>query len=109
MVKRNDAYREKWGISYTHADLPDSLQERAARVSKQVYRLLHIRDYGRIDLRITEQGDIVFLEANANPDLSLGDEVAESWEKMGGKYQQLIAKIAQLAIQRARSAVGPAA
>jgi D-alanine-D-alanine ligase len=102
MVKRNDAYRQKWGITYTHADLSDQLQERAARVSKQVYRLLHIRDYGRVDLRITEKGEMVFLEANANPDLSLGDEVAESWEKAGGDYQQLVARIAHLAIQRTR-------
>lgn len=99
-VKNNDAYREKWGIAYTHADISDDLQKRVARFGKQVYRLLHIRDYGRIDMRVTAKGRIVFLEANANPDLSLGDELAESWEKAGNDYQELIQRIVNLAAQR---------
>jgi D-alanine-D-alanine ligase len=100
MVKHNDAYRKKWGITYGHARLTDELQNRAAHFSKRVYRLLQIRDYGRIDLRVTPENEIVFLEANANPDLSLGDELAESWEKVGKDYQDLIKTIVNLALRR---------
>jgi D-alanine-D-alanine ligase len=102
MVKHNTAYREKWGIEYTHADLTPALQDRAARFCKRVYRLLHIQDYGRIDLRVTAEDEIVFLEANANPDLSLGDELSESWEKRGWSYEDLIRRIVSLAVSRQR-------
>ncbi len=100
MVKHNDAYREKWHISYTHAELTPALQERAARFCKRVYRLLQVRDYGRIDLRVTPEDEMVFLEANANPDLSLGDELAESWERSGKEYTDLIHRIVTLAVKR---------
>ena len=102
MVKHSTPYREKWGIQYTHADLPASLQDRASRFCKRVYRLLQIHDYGRIDLRITEDGEVVFLEANANPDLSMGDELSESWEKLGRNYEDLIRRIVSLAMNRSR-------
>ena len=99
-VKRDDAYRKKWGISYEHADLSEALQDKLARFSKRIYRLLYIRDYGRIDLRITDRDEIVFLEANPNPDLSQGDELAESAEKAGMEYTVLIQKIINLAKRR---------
>jgi len=103
MVKQNDAYRKKWGISFTYANLPEELEKKAARISKRVYRLLQIRDYGRIDLRITPENKIVFLEANANPDLTLGDEMAESWMKGGKNYRSMIQHIVNLARQRMRN------
>lgn len=102
-VKRDEAYRKKWGIQFTHADLPTDLQERAARIGKRIYRLLNIRDYGRIDMRITQDHQIVFLEANPNPDLTMGDELAESAERAGVSYNQLIGRI--LGHARRRSSV----
>jgi len=99
-VKHDDVYRDKWGISYRHADLDPTLQARAERLSKRVYKLLEIRDYGRVDWRVTPDGELVFLEANANPDLSLGDELAESWEKAGKDYLDLIGTIVRQAARR---------
>jgi D-alanine-D-alanine ligase len=105
-VKQDAAYREKWGIEFTHADLPPDLQARAARISKRIYRLLHVRDYGRIDLRITPDHQIVFLEANPNPDLTLGDELAQAAARAGIAYEQLIRRILNLARQRCAAAQG---
>jgi len=99
-VKRDQAYRKKWDIRYEHAGLPREAEAKAARFSKRIYRLLQIRDYGRVDYRLTENGEIVFLEANANPDLSLEDELAESWAKAGKTYRELIGSIVSQARQR---------
>jgi D-alanine-D-alanine ligase len=99
-VKQDEAYRKKWNISYTHADLPEALEKRVARVSKRIYRLMKLRDYGRIDLRVTPAGEVYCLEANPNPDLTAGDEIAEAAEKAGIEYDQLISRIVNLALRR---------
>lgn len=99
-VKRDEAYRQKWDISFTHAELPPELEERAARVGKRIFRMLQLRDYGRVDFRITPENELVFLEANPNPDLTMGDEVAEAADKAGLTYSQLIAHIVSLALRR---------
>ncbi|NKB24272.1 MAG: ATP-grasp domain-containing protein [Kiritimatiellae bacterium] len=99
-VKRDEAYRKKWKITYRHAELDPVLEKRVAKIGKRIYRLLQLKDYGRIDLRVTPEKEIYFLEANPNPDLSMGDKVAEAAEKAGIHYSQLIDRILRLAIKR---------
>lgn len=99
-VKWDDAYREKWKIEYVHADLPSDMEKRVMDISKKIYRLLHLRDYGRIDLRLTPEGGVVFLEANPNPNLSYGDDIAEAAQKAGISYRQLIERILRMAVRR---------
>lgn len=101
-VKMDDAYRAKWGIEFTAADLPPDLAVLAARTARRVYRVLHLRDYGRIDLRVTPEGRLVVLEANPNPDLTMGDELAEAARTAGVPYAKLIAHIVNLALRRHR-------
>ena len=99
-VKWDKAYRKKWKIEYTDAELPQPLVDRIARISKRIYGLLSLRDYARIDLRLTASNEVVFLEANPNPDLSPDDDLALSAIKGGMEYDALIGRIAQLAARR---------
>ena len=99
-VKFNEAYRKKWGIEYRHADLEPALETCIARVGKRIFRLLGMRDYGRVDLRVTPDGEVVFLEANPNPALGIEDDVAESARRAGLTYPQLIDRIVQQAARR---------
>ncbi len=99
-VKFDEAYRKKWGIEYRHAEIDPVLEKRIARIGKRVFRLLSMRDYGRVDLRITPDNDVVFLEANPNPALGIEDDVAESARRAGLAYPQLIERIVQLAARR---------
>ncbi len=99
-VKWDEAYRKKWGISYEHANLPDDLERKVARIGKRIYQLLSLRDYGRIDLRLTSANEVVFLEANPNPNLAWGDDLAEAAEKAGIDHHQLVDRIAKLALRR---------
>jgi D-alanine-D-alanine ligase len=46
--------------------------EKIQRVCETIYRVLGIRDLGRIDLRLGEDGRIYFLEINALPSLERG-------------------------------------
>ena len=40
------------------------------------YQALKLRDYGRIDMRLTKEGEVYVIEANPNPWLSSGAEFA---------------------------------
>ncbi len=99
-VKWDEAYRNKWHIEFGFADLDQKLHDHIARVCKKVYRLLHLQDYGRIDVRLTADEKIVVLEANPNPGLAYGEEVAESAEKAGLEYEQFIDRIIKTALRR---------
>jgi D-alanine-D-alanine ligase len=99
-VKWDYEYRQKWNIKFGFAELDDDVLKNIQRICKKVYRILQIRDYGRIDLRLRPDGKIVVLEANPNPDIAYGEEVAEAAEKAGISYEELMGKIIQLALKR---------
>ncbi len=101
-VKRDPAYREKWGIRYEDALLDADTNARLARLCRRIFRVLQVRDYARIDVRLREDGEAVFLEANANPDLTMGDEVSESAVRAGLSYDALIARLVRTALRRCR-------
>jgi D-alanine-D-alanine ligase len=99
-VKWNEEYRKKWNINFGFAELEPAVLNSINRVCKKVYRILQMHDYGRIDLRLTADNKIVILEANPNPDIAYGEEVADAAEKAGLSYEQLIDRILHLAFRR---------
>jgi len=99
-VKWNEEYRKKWNIQFGLAKLESKTVKNIERVCKKVYKVLHLRDYGRIDLRLTSDKKIVILEANSNPDLAYGEEVAEAADKCGISYENLIKRIINSALRR---------
>jgi D-alanine-D-alanine ligase len=54
------------------AELKRAQAERIRELSERVYQVLEIRDLGRIDFRIGEDGQVYFLEINALPSLEKG-------------------------------------
>ena len=98
--KWNDEYREKWKIAFGFAELDPTLLRNIERTCKRAYRILQLQDYGRIDLRLAPDGRIVVLEANPNPDIAYGEEVAESADKIGIDYESLIDRIVRSALAR---------
>ncbi|HKY08530.1 MAG TPA: hypothetical protein VJQ55_09820 [Candidatus Binatia bacterium] len=100
-AKWDDAYRKRWGIQNVFAGpFPDGTVQRIGTICKAVYRALRIHGYGRIDLRVTPEGEIVILEANPNPNLDRDDEFAQSAMKAGLTYERMIQRILRLALSR---------
>lgn len=100
--KWDDDYREKWKITFGFAELEPAVLKNIERVCKRAYRALQLQDYGRMDLRLTPDNKLVILEANPNPDIAYGEEVAEAAERIGINYETLIDKIIHLALRRYR-------
>jgi D-alanine-D-alanine ligase len=99
-AKWDYAYRKKWGIrNGPAAALPQGLQDRLDKVARKVYRILNIRGLGRIDMRLTQDGDVIVIEANPNPSLAKGDDFVEAAARVGIEYDALISKILENAIR----------
>ena len=96
-VKWNRKYQKKHGIETGPApDLTDEQVEKIQRICKRVYRSLNMSGYGRIDMRMNADGNIYVIEANANPNLEYGEDLAESAEADGTSYEQLLTRIISL-------------
>ena len=97
-AKWDGDYRAKWGIrNGAAAPLPAPVEKRMPAFARQVYTLLKIKGTGRLDLRLTPGGELVFIEANPNPSLARGDDFARSAAAAGLDYETLIQRILDLA------------
>jgi D-alanine-D-alanine ligase len=81
-------------------DLPEDLFRRIQETALAAYTALGLRDYGRIDLRVTPDGDIYVIEANPNPWLAPEAELAIAAGAAGRDYPKLIGEIADRALSR---------
>ncbi|MEO8551056.1 MAG: ATP-grasp domain-containing protein [Kofleriaceae bacterium] len=100
-AKWDMAYRARRGIKNVFARrLAKSAQEAMIRTCHASYRALWLRDYARIDVRLTTDGQIWFIEANANPFLSYGHDSAEAAHKKGLRYDAFIQRIVDDAMSR---------
>jgi len=83
------------------AELPDETRIRVERSAIIAFRALKLRDYARMDLRLsTVTGEVYVLEANPNPYLEKQSELAMAAQKRGLSYTQLINRILESAAQR---------
>jgi D-alanine-D-alanine ligase len=81
-------------------DLDEETETRLTEIAIKAYRAVKLRDYGRIDLRLSSKGEIYVIEANPNPWLSSGQEFAMAARKSGLSYTQMIGEIVDLAMAR---------
>jgi len=96
-VKWDYDYQKKLGVQTQAAkDLPDGAANAIIKQCLRTYRALFLTGYARIDLRLGEDGRAYVLEANPNPNLSYGEDFAESAEAAGLSYEQLLHRIVTL-------------
>ena len=81
-------------------DLPEELKARLQKVSLDACRALLVRDYARVDLRLTDTQEIYVIEVNANCHLEKTSEFAAAALALGMDYPTLINRIADLAVER---------
>lgn len=102
-AKWDEEYRKKWGLQNQFAEALDpALTRDIVQTCKRIYRLLTIDGYARVDLRVTPQNEIYFIEANPNPILAADEDFAQSALKAGLAYPQLIARIIRTGLKTVR-------
>jgi len=81
-------------------DLDEKTTAKLQETAVAAYQALKLRDYGRIDMRLTAKGQVYVIEANPNPWLSSGAEFAMAARKSGRTYTDLMRDIVDLAMAR---------
>jgi D-alanine-D-alanine ligase len=99
-VKSNSSYQKKHGIKTAAAEgLEEGELERIQVLCKRVYRALGMSGYARLDFRRDANGKLYLLEANPNPQLAYGEDLAESAEHAGIPYPELLQRILNLGLR----------
>jgi D-alanine-D-alanine ligase len=104
-------YKAKWSVKYRTSrgiqneiakNLSAEVRQRLAEVAVRAYEAAGLRDYGRIDVRLAHDDAIYVVEANPNPYLADGEDLAWAAEEGGNKYPDFIEKIAEMALTRGK-------
>jgi D-alanine-D-alanine ligase len=99
-VKWSRVYQQMRGIKTAAAKhLPEGTAEYVQHLCRRVYRTLDLSGYARIDLRLDAHGKVHVLEANPNPQLAYGEDFAESAERSGISYTDLLQRIVNLGLR----------
>jgi D-alanine-D-alanine ligase len=100
-AKWDEGYRDRKGIRNVIArPLSKSVRERIYETCRTAYRALWLRDYARLDLRLSPDGQIWVIEANANPFISYGHDMANAAAKAGMEYYDFVQRIVDAAKAR---------
>jgi D-alanine-D-alanine ligase len=98
-VKWDKRYQARYGITTRAAeDLPPPVLARLDKLSRRIYRALGLSGYARMDFRLTGEGNIYVLEANANPNLQAEEDFAESARAARIDYDELLEKLIVLGL-----------
>jgi D-alanine-D-alanine ligase len=99
-VKWDKRYQSKYGIT-THAaaDLPPAVLTALDRLSRRIYRALGMSGYARMDFRVTAEGQVYVLEANANPNLEAAEDFAAAAAAAGTPYTELLERLMDLGLK----------
>lgn len=98
-VKWDLNYQEKADIDLSFpVDLGEEVVRRIHRVAKRVYKALSVSGYARIDMRLTEAGEVYVIEVNTNPDVAYDEELCQAAEKHGLSYHDLLQRIMDLGL-----------
>ena len=82
------------------ASVEGSLKKHIETTAITAYRVLWCRDYARVDMRLSNDGELKVLEVNPNPDISMNAGFARAAKGEGIGYDRLLAEIVESALKR---------
>lgn len=91
----------KGTVPVTPARVDRPLAEKIVAVARQAWNTLGGEGYGRVDMRVSEEGQPYVLEVNPNPDLSTDAGYACMARAEGWDYDALVANVVKEAMDRA--------
>jgi D-alanine-D-alanine ligase len=82
------------------ANITEEIASRARAIALKAAKVVGLQDYGRIDMRLRDDGSLFVLEANPNPDISLDAGFMRAAQTSGLSHTETIARIAAQAVAR---------
>jgi D-alanine-D-alanine ligase len=92
-AKWDPEYQRQIGLKTGPAKLEKPLADHLAELSKEIYVLLGMSGYARLDYRVTPDGTAYLLEANPNPQIARDEDFAQSAKHAGIDYEELIQRL----------------
>jgi D-alanine-D-alanine ligase len=114
-VPRIVSYDAKWSsgsvddlgtVPVLHPTLPNSVAARVRRAAADAFRALGVRDYGRVDVRLSSAGVPYVIDVNPNCDLSPQAGMAHAAAAVGIDYPSFVGLLVRYALRRRRNAAG---
>jgi D-alanine-D-alanine ligase len=90
-----------------HPDVPSAIAARMRRAATEACRAVGVRDYGRVDIRLSGSGIPYVIDVNPNCDLSPDAGYARAAQSVGIDYPALLRLLVRYALRR-RKGVGSA-
>ncbi|OLB07364.1 MAG: hypothetical protein AUH06_05440 [Gemmatimonadetes bacterium 13_2_20CM_69_27] len=84
------------------AAIPQKLAERLGKLAEAAWRVMQGKGYGRVDLRLDQEGRPWVLEVNPNPDLNDDAGLSRMAKAAGWDYAELVRRIAEVALRDAQ-------
>jgi D-alanine-D-alanine ligase len=85
----------------TTVELPPPLWRQVSDICAAAYRLLGMRDYGRVDLRVTPYGRAYVLEVNPNPYLN-SKALVGGLRRVGRSFPEFVRSLVRRSLGRSR-------
>jgi D-alanine-D-alanine ligase len=90
-----------------HPDVPPAVAARMRKAATEACRAVGVRDYGRVDIRLSASGVPYVIDVNPNCDLSADAGYARAAQSVGIDYPALLRLLVRYALRR-RKEVGSA-
>lgn len=95
-------YEEKYTLKtskiYVPARIEENISKKAKEIAKQIYRILKCKDFARVDMFLTKQGEIYFNEINTIPGFTSHSRYPSMMKQIGINFNELIEKLISLEI-----------
>jgi D-alanine-D-alanine ligase len=107
--RRLVTYDAKWAVDSDQctqsvvrcpAEVDPVLATEIRRVALAAFRATGCRDYARVDMRVSDAGEVYVLEVNGNPDISPTAGFAKALEAAGIEYDSFIHRMVKNAYAR---------
>jgi D-alanine-D-alanine ligase len=92
-AKWDPRYQRQVGLKTGPAQLSRKSREKLTKASREIYRLLGMSGYARLDYRVTDDEEAYLLEANPNPQIAKDEDFALSAKYIGIDYAALIEQL----------------
>ena len=98
-LKHDKVLRRRWKVRTDFARLTATQERKVRKLTRRACLALDLKDYSRLDLKLTPAGEWVFLEANPNPSLTpFNRSLSGIWSEID--FDKLIEQIVLRALQR---------
>jgi len=97
------SFKEKYTLEtskiHTPARIDAESEKRLQEAGKLIFKALGCRGYARIDMFLTNDGDIVFSEANTIPGFTAHSQLPRMMKAVGIDYPELVDRLIDLGLQ----------